>query len=1079
MKRLFALIPLLVFCLLCAPGVLADPASDVPYLDKDGQKQTCQNAQVVADSDTGWTGTTEAPGWYVVTGDVTISQRVTVTGDVRLILANGASLTANGGIGVADGNALTIYAQSTDESTMGRLTATGGSYNAGIGGSSRGTIGGSGGNVTIIGGIVTATGSSGAGIGGGRGSSTGGSGGNVTITGGIVKASSGSGAGIGGGDSNNTGGSGGNVTITGGIVNATGGNGAGIGGGSGNTGGSGGTATITGGTVIASSTSGAGIGGGSGTYGGNGATVTISGGIVTASSSGAGIGGGYGNNTGGSGGTLTIGPATEGKMLTVTAGANQASAQEISGSAFTAEENIIDKVSGQAWFHSEEVARNGPAPTGVTLDQATLALTITAETPAPTATLKATVAPTDAGEQSVTWKSDNESIAKVENGTVTAVAPGTATITVTTNDAGRTASCKVTVTQQMSADYLDETGGKQTCQNATVVTAGDTAWTASAGAPGWYVVTGTVEIPRRVTVTGDVRLILADGASLTVNGGIDVAEGNALTIYAQSTGEKAGSLKATGEDKAAGIGSGADTSSGNIIINGGNITAKAGEGAAGIGSGYNTNVNTLTNGGNVTINGGNIMVQGYMYASGIGGGMSSNGSNITIAGGSVTITNDSGGTTIGGSVGGDPSTLIIAPKAGMHILVSIGGSEANAQPVEGSPFAEKTDLTNKTHSLWFHSQEERAVSEVTLNKTDLPLFVGNTDTLTATVKPDDAANKAITWTSSDDKIATVDQTGKVTAVAPGTATITAAATDGSGVTATCKVTVTAKTYVLSCNVSAINFGNVYPGYTQPGAQTFTLTNTGNQTLTGLTVSSANNFVVGKLSADTVEPGKTVTFTAQPKAGLNVGTYSETITVTGNNNVKATATVSFTVVPSPTPAPSPASTPEPPQITLHFNTMGGLPLGDVTFGQGAPVELWPYTPVRAGYLFQGWYKDQALTQPVTKIVLVDETTLYAKWAVDPAAQTGSGSGSGSSGSGSGSGGKATPAPTATPTPKPTATPTPTPEPTPEPTATPEATVSPTPAPETDGGSGFPVVPVAAGAIILLLTAAGVIWFLRRP
>lgn len=1056
MKRLFALIPLLVFCLLCAPGVLAETTPNVIYLDETGKQQTCPTATVVAADVTTWTGTTETPGWYVVTGNVTISQRVTVTGDVRLILANGANLTANGGIGVAGGNALTIYAQSTGENTMGRLTATGGSYNAGIGGSFNGSnTGGSGGTVTITGGIVNATGGSDAG---------------------------GSGAGIGGGSGSNTGGSGGNVTITGGIVNATGGNGAGIGGGSGTRGGSGGTATITGGTVIASSTSGAGIGGGSGTYGGNGATVTISGGNVKASSdSGAGIGGGYGNNTSGSGGgTLTIGPAAEGKMLTVTAGATEDSAQKVSGSAFTAEEGIIDKVSGLAWFHSEEVERSGPAPSGVTLDQATLALTITAETPAPTATLKATVAPTDAGEQSVTWKSDNESIAKVENGTVTGVAPGTATITVTTNDAGRTASCKVTVTQQMSADYLDETGGKQTCQNATVVTAGDTAWTASAGAPGWYVVTGTVEIPRRVTVTGDVRLILADEASLTVNGGIDVAEDNALTIYAQSTGEKAGSLKATGDDKAAGIGSGADTSSGNIIINGGNITANAGYGAAGIGSGYNTNVNTLTNGGSVTINGGNIMVQGYMYASGIGGGMGSNGSNITIAGGSITITNESGGTTIGGSVGGDdPSTLIIAPKAGMHILLSIGYNEANAQPVEGSPFAEKTDLTNKTHSLWFHSQEERAVSEVTLDKTDLPLFVGNTDTLTATVKPDDAANKALSWTSSDDKIATVDQTGKVTAVAPGTATITAAATDGSGVTATCKVTVTAKTYVLSCNVSAINFGNVYPGYTQPGAQTFTLTNTGNQTLTGLTVSSANNFVVGKLSADTVEPGKTVTFTAQPKAGLNVGTYSETITVTGNNNVKATATVSFTVVQAPTPAPTPASTPEPPQITLHFNTMGGLPLGDVTFGQGAPVELWPYTPVRAGYLFQGWYKDQALTQPVTKIVLVDETTLYAKWAVDPAAQTGSGSGSGSSGSGSGSGGKATPAPTATPTPKPTATPTPTPEPTPEPTAAPEATVSPSPVPETDGGSGFPVVPVAAGAVILLLTAAGVIWFLRRP
>ena len=172
MKRLFALIPLLVFCLLCAPGVLAESAD---YLDENGQKQTCQNAQVVTDSDTGWTGT-EAPGWYVVTVDVEIPRRVTVTGDVRLILANGASLTVNGGIGVAGGNALTIYAQSTDPAKMGKLTANGDYNGAGIGGGVRG----SGGSVTINGGSVTATGGDdAAGIGGGSS----GSGGSVTING--------------------------------------------------------------------------------------------------------------------------------------------------------------------------------------------------------------------------------------------------------------------------------------------------------------------------------------------------------------------------------------------------------------------------------------------------------------------------------------------------------------------------------------------------------------------------------------------------------------------------------------------------------------------------------------------------------------------------------------------------------------------------------------------------------------------------------------------------------------------------------------------------------------------------------
>ena len=82
MKRLFALIPLLVFCLLCAPGVLAETASNVSYLDETGKQRICPTATVVAADVTTWTGTTEAPGWYVVTDTVEIPRRVTVTGDV-------------------------------------------------------------------------------------------------------------------------------------------------------------------------------------------------------------------------------------------------------------------------------------------------------------------------------------------------------------------------------------------------------------------------------------------------------------------------------------------------------------------------------------------------------------------------------------------------------------------------------------------------------------------------------------------------------------------------------------------------------------------------------------------------------------------------------------------------------------------------------------------------------------------------------------------------------------------------------------------------------------------------------------
>ncbi len=79
-------------------------------------------------------------------------------------------------------------------------------------------------------------------------------------------------------------------------------------------------------------------------------------------------------------------------------------------------------------------------------------------------------------------------------------------------------------------------------------------WTANGENEGWYIVKSDVTIGSRVSVEGDVHLILADGASLTVNGGIQVQDANKLTIYAQSTGDKMGTLTATGGENAAGIG---------------------------------------------------------------------------------------------------------------------------------------------------------------------------------------------------------------------------------------------------------------------------------------------------------------------------------------------------------------------------------------------------------------------------------------------------------------------------------------------------------------------------------------------
>ena len=82
------------------------------------------------------------------------------------------------------------------------------------------------------------------------------------------------------------------------------------------------------------------------------------------------------------------------------------------------------------------------------------------------------------------------------------------------------------------------------------------------------------------------------------------------------------------------------------------------------------------------------------------------------------------------------------------------------------------------------------VAKITLNKTTASVGKGKTMQLTATVTPTNATNKAVTWKSSNTKIATVSSTGKVTAKAAGTVTITCTAKDGSGKKATCKVTVT-------------------------------------------------------------------------------------------------------------------------------------------------------------------------------------------------------------------------------------------------------------------------------------------------
>lgn len=104
------------------------------------------------------------------------------------------------------------------------------------------------------------------------------------------------------------------------------------------------------------------------------------------------------------------------------------------------------------------------------------------------------------------------------------------------------------------------------------------------------------------------------------------------------------------------------------------------------------------------------------------------------------------------------------------------------------------------------------VEKIELDKTEGILNVGNTVTITATVAPEEATNPAVTWSSSDESVATVDETGKVTAVAVGNATITATSEDDSSVSADYELTVQQKK-------AATTTKNNYSGSTSAGVST--------------------------------------------------------------------------------------------------------------------------------------------------------------------------------------------------------------------------------------------------------------------
>jgi len=157
------------------------------------------------------------------------------------------------------------------------------------------------------------------------------------------------------------------------------------------------------------------------------------------------------------------------------------------------------------------------------------------------------------------------------------------------------------------------------------------------------------------------------------------------------------------------------------------------------------------------------------------------GSNLT---GAITITSPNAGFTV------TPASITPTDGAIAATDVTVTPVTTAANTFDGNVVISGGGLENNvTVALTMTVAAPVAVTEVTLDEDAISLEIGKNKTLTATVAPEEATNKNVTWESSDNAVATVDN-GVVTAVAVGNATITCKSVADNTITATCAVTVT-------------------------------------------------------------------------------------------------------------------------------------------------------------------------------------------------------------------------------------------------------------------------------------------------